>query len=197
MQPAMSRFLWLRSYYLFLVLLSVTSVMVIIFVGLVASFRPGVPTISHILEDNPSVTPAIYVIFVMFTGLSSTTAMLEWQFLKGRIVWYRVIATWIQILGLILIPVTSVDFMPSAHIVTMYMVVISTDIRELECALKKRPAFLLTQVISLLIFNACAITFTIWTTIVPFAERTSYVALLEHIVFLLVSALTVFNIVLL
>jgi hypothetical protein len=190
-------FTQLTTYYFVLQLISLLTVLIFVVTGISVSFRPGVPSISRILADNPEFAPMIYIIFVILLNFSSSTILFEKAVLSNDVKWVGFLATWIQTVGLIIIPVTNVDLQPGWHIAAICLVVAATSVRIFKrVASRKRCSWLLAmQTLLVLILYGITIAYIISTSLIPFVERTSPIALMEHTIFMLTSSLSIFNIV--
>ena len=187
----------LRDAYYALTLASITLVFIVILTGVFASTRPGLPGISRILEDNPTYQPIIYLVFVLFVSELWTVTLIEWQYARQvSIQWNRFAAGWFQTLGLLLIPVASVDYHPIVHATAFVLIVVATIAREVTWKFEGVHASFLfgSHIFGLVTVVASALLYGISIYLIEHAERSTNIALAEYILFFSVAGMRVFNI---
>lgn len=186
-------------------------------IGISKSFRPGLPSISRMLEDQSTWLPAIYISFVLFTYVGRTLDILLNEINPNKqFIIYDLGLTFFQALFLLLIPSASLDHAYEFHMVVAGSIVAVTLLRELIyinsnhlCSNKSSKVdakektnksiksnktyktwFHLLFIISILSF---ATAFLIVNLTITHIELTSPLAILEYVLFMLIATVNIFN----
>jgi hypothetical protein len=180
-------------------------------VGISKSFRPGLPSISRMLEDQSSWLPAIYISFVLFTYVGRTLDIILNEInTNKKILKIDLGFTFLQALFLLLIPSADLDHALTFHMVVAGSIVAVTLFRELIYVslsfaknsntnkdqkyrfskTKCKTWFHLSFIICILSF---AMAFLILSLIVAHIEVTSPFAILEYVLFMLIATVNIFN----
>lgn len=192
--------------YFLICILSVTMIYIVIVLGLALSFRPGLPSISRMLVDQPDVLPLLYILFVLVAYELRTVAIMEAD-IKNPFNYVKFVLGFLQSLGLVLIPVAHLDYQLPWHLAAAILVIVSTVLRELAfedyrmirllSPCRGRVAWTLVDVLHLLTLLAISIlslVYIIITMTVPNSEHVTQVSFVEYALFLLVAGVNVFNV---
>lgn len=176
--------------YITLCILSVVMVSIMIWVGAYISFRPGLPSVSRMMEDHPQSIPYLYTAFAMTTYAVGMLAVI-----RGRGRWTpNLIVTHLQFLAIVLVPLTSLDFEFVGHMVVAALVVVLTIMRDLVIL---GDPFVATPVgilhfICLLSIFLLAIVFGVYAMFIPDAENATGIAIVEYTLVKMTAAINIF-----
>ena len=173
----------LKKYSYWLTLSSITALYGICAVGICISNRPGLPSISRIIADNPLVMPVIYLVFCVATSFCSILILA-----KANMDTQLVLAMF-QSLFILMIVVADLDNSSQLHFASATMIVIVTMIRGIHVVWwTKRMSTKVFQITLLVLMFVCSGTFVLFNTFYIHAELTTSVALSEYLLFLSVAA---------
>ena len=180
-----------REYYILTCVLTVTMIYVLILTGLSLSFRPGVPSISRMIVDQPLVLPLIYYVFLVISTQCRTAVINSFSVKGGGTDWWMFAVTLAEFIGFAMIPVCSMDFQPELHMFAAGLIVVASVPHQVVL---NTHEIIVHRVLVALVTVVLSLTFLCVSSTVRNSETSTNVALAEYALFLVVGAKNMLNI---
>lgn len=165
-----------------LTVVSVSALYCLCAVGICITGRPGLPSVSRILADNPTIMPNFYILFCVVSSIDSLLLLAE---IKATTQLYLGI---LQSIFIFMIVVADMDFNYYLHFSSATMIVVVGFIRGLVVAWQTNGRTRIYQIIMLGVILACSGMFVLYNYFYANAELTTSVALTEYALFLTIAA---------
>lgn len=182
----------LQKAYICVSIASIWMVTLPVIVGATITARPGLPTISRMMEDHPLVIPYMWDIFAMIMfAVGSVAAFVARASPCLRCA--RVALTILQFACIILVPQTSLDYAYGAHMAMASMVVVFTILKSLSFmgTSPNRITFAM-HAFSIFIISLLGTVFVIFANLRPNAEAETNIALAEYLLMQMVAMINIF-----
>ena len=175
----------MQGLYIAATLKSLAMVSIIVWIGGYLSERPGLPTISRMMEDRPDVMPFLWTAFALETCVVGIMASVS----SGPSIPWKLLTTLLQFLAIMLVPLASLDYMYRTHMVLAAMVVGLTLVR--DWIFFRGEGSVLRALHGLVVGSivVLGLVFVIVANVVPDAENETYIAIAEYALMKQVAAI--------
>ncbi len=163
-------------------------------VGLAESFRPGAPSISRMLQDNPASLKTVATFLILYIGGFRCYFVFHLAAGHSQLAWWRLAIMSLQILAFLLVIVYDLDDYPGVHMAVAATAIVASVLHEMGTFRPKDGPIFWIHLFAMFVISATSTAYVLATNLVPHLEYQGSIALLEYTSFMMIAGMSVFNI---